>query len=1124
MRGYVGGIDANAHFDTEHLPMVGSCGLEERANFAGECFTRLLAAIQGMLPTTFADCHSGETGTWHSNANGEVARCDYFILPQTICLAQVCTYPNSCIDSGAKGLDHVPLALDLEIHQMASRSVRRPSFDRNALQKADKAELERIFANPPKCPWGMHVDQHAMAVTSWVRERLVASFPCGRKGPRKSYISDDTWNVRKKRLHVRARLQNLKAWAVNLTLHHAWKCWRGHTWLQPAKIAFDGLQLIFQILALRSEAASLSRSLCKGLKFDRTKVLEAIGEQAGTLNAKAFAAELRKWGVHSRRKQTSVLPLPLVKGVHGEVLETTEQVAERWRSHFADQEDGVPMTPQQLIHMNEEIPRRKAVLPCWDQLPTLAELEQALRNTASGKAFFYDEVPGDVLRQLPALFAQVLFPLFLKETVWQREALLFKGGRLVPMFKKGSPSDCRNFRSLFVSSPIGKLLHGIYRQELGRWFDCKRLPLQIGGLKGQTTVQASHTLHLSHSIAIRRQNSFAILFIDIQNAFYRLLRGHITTSLQDTRDVRAMFRSMHLPDEVFEEFRRHFVEGPVLDDCTVSAFHASLFREFYEATWFAVEGCQKLTWTRRGSRPGDSLADISFGFALSKILGNIERLLTERFPFLNLSWNGSRSPHPDLGADNVLLGPVLPIWADDISLAFWHPSPTVMCEVIPQICNLVLHHLATAGLTPNMARGKTELFLEVRGAGAVDVKRQLSRQDNTFRLESDLISEPLLIVGHYKHLGTIIQKRGSMVRDLSSKFAVAHDVLTRFRTQIFCNRKLSLTHKSRMVKSLVYSTMIFNCAVWAPRTAKQQRQMEAGFTKLEKRIAVMHYGADAIDWSGSQARAALNLPASEVILREARLRYIAQLIRSGQPHVWSLLQEEKSWFGKVADDLVWLQSFCPEDQVPNGTPEEWEHLCWWANERPKAWKSLIRRAVERAKAHAARVHEWRDWHKAIVVDLIEAGLIGRDVASRAHEEFFCAKCRLDFASKSAVAVHSFKCHGRVNLARHYVEGLQCKGCLKHYSSNINLINHVKRKPRCLQSYAVEPCMLDPAPGLNSRIERKNDRDMADPYFQAEGPVQPVSEAMPFDPIIDAEKFRLSNCWAKRCVQELAKMT
>ena len=130
------------------------------------------------------------------------------------------------------------------------------------------------------------------------------------------------------------------------------------------------------------------------------------------------------------------------------------------------------MTPQQLIHMNEEIPRRKAVLPCWDQLPTLAELEQALRNTASGKAFFYDEVPGDVLRQLPALFAQVLFPLFLKETVWQREALLFKGGRLVPMFKKGSPSDCRNFRSLFVSSPIGKLLHGIYRQELGRWFDC----------------------------------------------------------------------------------------------------------------------------------------------------------------------------------------------------------------------------------------------------------------------------------------------------------------------------------------------------------------------------------------------------------------------------------------------------------------------------------------------------------------------------------------------------------------------------------------------------------------------------------------------------------------------------
>lgn len=169
------------------------------------------------------------------------------------------------------------------------------------------------------------------------------------------------------------------------------------------------------------------------------------------------------------------------------------------------------------------------------------------------------------------------------------------------------------------------------------------------------------------------------------------------------------------------------IHGPVLEGDGISPFHASLFREFYESTWFSVEGCRQLTWTRRGSKPGDSLADISFGFALSKILMSIERLLVQRFPFLSIKWNDSRTPHALLVDENKmlgLLGHVMPIWADDISLASTHPSPQVMMEVVPQICSLVLHHLATAGLTPNMSSGKTELFLELRGA------EQLRQSDN----------------------------------------------------------------------------------------------------------------------------------------------------------------------------------------------------------------------------------------------------------------------------------------------------------------------------------------------------------------------------------------------------------
>ena len=178
----------------------------------------------------------------------------------------------------------------------------------------------------------------------------------------------------------------------------------------------------------------------------------------------------------------------------------------------------------------------------------------------------------------------------------------------------------------------------------------------------------------------------------------------------------------------------------------------------------------------------------------------------------------------------------------------------------------------------------------------------------------------------------------------------------------------------------------------------------------------MHFGRASIEWSSLQAQVSLNLPSCNIILREARLRYIMQLIRSGQPHVWSL-QTEGSWFARVSEDLDWLCSFCP-DELVTGQPKNW-HLVWWATERPKAWKSVVRRGVERAKADATRVHEWREWHKVIVLDLVEAGFIRRTALQTASDDFYCV---LFYC-----AVHSFKCHKRINIARHYVEGLQCKG-------------------------------------------------------------------------------------------------
>ena len=69
------------------------------------------------------------------------------------------------------------------------------------------------------------------------------------------------------------------------------------------------------------------------------------------------------------------------------MLDSNLQVAERWRQHFAEQEDGLPVSLAQLIALNEQVPRSQVFCPQWDQVLTLFEVERAMRGTAANKAY-----------------------------------------------------------------------------------------------------------------------------------------------------------------------------------------------------------------------------------------------------------------------------------------------------------------------------------------------------------------------------------------------------------------------------------------------------------------------------------------------------------------------------------------------------------------------------------------------------------------------------------------------------------------------------------------------------------------------------------------------------------------
>lgn len=563
----------------------------------------------------------------------------------------------------------------------------------------------------------------------------------------------------------------------------------------------------------------------------------------------------------------------------------------------------------------------------------------------------------------------------------------------------------------------------------------------------------------------------------------------------DSRSTGALFQQLGLPEEAHVEFQSHLAQRPALEASNAPAFLKSLFGEFLSATWFQVPGADSLTWARRGSRPGDCFADVCFAFAFAKILQKAEHSILSKYPHLGLPWSGQSEP--EAVHLSCQLGLLMPIWADDLAVALWTDLPSDMLHLLPQVAGCLFNVLASAGLAPK-------------------ARRVLVEWGNTIPVTGLAVTGQLRIVGFYRHLGTVLQSGTALRRDLAAKYGTAHQTMTKFKSQLFCNKQMPLRVKVQYFRSLVLSAIFYNSATWMLVSKRQKHQAQAGLHKLYKRLAIAHIGQIALDWSWKKTCVLLHLPDLETTLILERLRYIQYLARLGQPHLWGLVQLEKHWWFQIKKDLLWLAELCPELQLSLDEPFDWPRFCNDCHSS-KAWKRTIARARARALADQERVFEWEAWHSHIFRELADHRLIPSHHVPRCGlQEFFCIACRQKFKTAAALAVHQFKKHQRLTLARYFVQGTCCEACLKEYHTHLNLINHVNRKATCRGFYQQRGQIVEAEAGVNSRDAVAGRPSLTLPFLQSEGP-RPLAPSGPdVDPFYDQEVARLRLCWTSTC--------
>ena len=209
-------------------------------------------------------------------------------------------------------------------------------------------------------------------------------------------------------------------------------------------------------------------------------------------------------------------------------------------------------------------------------------------------------------------------------------------------------------------------------------------------------------------------------------AYYRVYRQPTAEAKDCDGAATRLFSRLQLPNEVFEEFAKALEQRHTYEDREDKQFQAAMAEELMCGTWFCMKRDGRPSMTQRGSRPGDTVADILFSFALSRLLQQITAVLKAEDILTIIPWSGTRySTAPTEPRTNIeLLGPT---WADDLCVLTSATDPQAILRKLHRMTVVIARHLSVAGLEVNFKRGKTEACIQLYGSNAKETKRELYR-------------------------------------------------------------------------------------------------------------------------------------------------------------------------------------------------------------------------------------------------------------------------------------------------------------------------------------------------------------------------------------------------------------
>eukprot|EP00435_Cladocopium_sp_Y103_P012767 s1935_g3.t1 len=1013
------GIDANAPITGPLCEQFGTKDAEV-ATETGALFQKLLVERDLIAPSTF-EGHEGPSGTWR-HPRGMWLRRDYLVVSRSTLNAVARSYTITNLDTGFGHVDHIPVALTVRGFQANGVAPYKLRWDFDKLNDPYcLSQFQEALRTMPMPNHVIDIDTHATLFEGQLMQLAQQYFAPTTKKPRSRPVLQDSTVALIQQKRQALQMFRLPAFS-------------------DCPILRDEIKRLDQLVKPKVASDQIAW-------YDDWLV--QIQHSGAIHDHRTMFAKLQRLGRKKKAQPKGPRPLPMLCQPSGEVTSSFVESQELFLGQFSKIEAGIRVNDCQLRQLHK--PSACANDIDLDLCPTPYKLLKQIRRMKNRKAPGPGGMVVEVLKAGGEVLCQHLVPLITKAILHQQEPLHWKSGLLIPLFKgKGSTRCPQSYRSIFLSDCIAKVHHGVVRRRLAHAWNDHSDVIQYGGKRGYGTDLAHHILSAFVAWGRASNTSVGLLFVDLQSAFYSVLRESFFEGQTDDHLIcHAMQHHGILPQD-WHQMRAQIEQDAALAKVGSHAQH--ILTDMFAASHFSMIGISDQVCTTRGTRPGDPVADIIFNMVFYLVM----RDTREQFRSLTgLPWLG----HPDPPAD-ITRASSLPSsgfcdvsFVDDAAYCVHTDAPERLGPAMQCLASC-LHDVARLrGLNINYTKGKTEAMMHLAGAGCRKVRTKLWHdQKGRVPVVTEHGTSDLQVVHEYKHLGSYIQDFAVNTKDARFRVAQAKQAASQLQKSFFGKRNVSVHTKASIFQSLVGARHVYQAHTWSWITDDEVSQWNAGLrTNIAQIVRSEIRPIPAFKFSVEHLYAFAHLNAPRDLLHANRLRYFARVISKAPTLLWQLLYHTsvpKAWPKLLVESFAWLRKHSAR-VIPELT--DFADICGFVSLHQR-WNGIIKAALKSCLSFYAADAKGLLWNLRMEHFVQHWSDFTPPSAVTMGCAWQCGLCDMRFDSKRALAMHSRKVHQYRRWQKYFALDVDCLACGKRYFARSRLMSHLTTSHHCACIY------------------------------------------------------------------------